>query len=262
MVRRTRLGGTGLDSNTQAVREEPSPPMLKTVLSKLRDPEVFPEIEVLREILDETAIYRDLEVGRGGALRNAQSAGFYAGRLIESAANIGQVVEEISLYTDLRERVLSGLREAYPRVLDVRAKTEGNAIGIYLIEEGLKEPLPLSRVSDGTLKYLLLLLILFHPRPPKVVCLEEPESGLHPDVVHKLADLLVEASQRMQLIVTTHSDGLVNALTDHVESVVVCEHDGKGTRMERLERQKLKGWLENYSLGELWSRGHIGGNRW
>ena len=55
---------------------------------------------------------------------------------------------------------------------------------------------------------------------------------------------------------------LVNALTDHVESVVVCEHDGKGTRMERLERQKLKGWLENYSLGELWSRGHIGGNRW
>ncbi len=89
--------------------------------------------------------------------------------------------------------------------------------------------------------------------------MEEPELGLHPDAVYLLADLLAEASSRMQIVVTTHSDALLSALTDHADSVLVCEHLG-GTVMERLESEKLQYWLDRYRLGELWLSGKLGGN--
>ena len=97
---------------------------------------------------------------------------------------------------------------------------------------------------------------------PPLVCIEEPELGLHPDVLPALADLLKEASQRTQLIVTTHSDELVDALTDTPDAVVVAERGESGTTLTRLSADKLKPWLEKYRLGQLWTRGEIGGTRW
>ena len=73
---------------------------------------------------------------------------------------------------------------------------------------------------------------------------------------------MVETSQRAQLIVTTHSDILISALSEVPEAVVVCEHDEDGTHFRRLEKENLKEWLEEYSLGELWLKGEIGGTRW
>jgi predicted ATPase len=94
------------------------------------------------------------------------------------------------------------------------------------------------------------------------LCIEEPELGLHPDILATVAELLVEASQRTQLVVTTHSDALVSALTETPEAVLVCEHDDAGTHLRLLEAERLKKWLERYSLGELWQMGEIGGTRW
>ena len=113
------------------------------------------------------------------------------------------------------------------------------------------------------MRYLCLLAILCDPDPPALVGIEEPELGLHPDMLPKLADLLVGASERTQLIVTTHSDILVDAMTERPESVVVVEkHDGK-TEAKRLDATKqLQDWLGKYRLGQLWTRGEIGGTRW
>lgn len=73
----------------------------------------------------------------------------------------------------------------------------------------------------------------------------------------------MEASERMQLIVTTHSDILVDAMTEHPESVVVVEKHEHRTRMERLvEDGQLQEMLNKYRLGQLWMRGDIGGTRW
>ena len=82
-----------------------------------------------------------------------------------------------------------------------------------------------------------------------------------PDVLPKLADHLVAASQRTQLIVTTHSDVLVDAMSDQPESVVVCEKQHGATTMTRLEAGELQVWLQKYRLGELWIRGELGGTR-
>ena len=121
----------------------------------------------------------------------------------------------------------------------------------------------MTRLSDGTLHFICLLTILCHPNPPSLVCIEEPELGLHPDVIPEVAETLIEASKRTQLIVTTHSDMLVSALTEVPDAVLICEKEfDNGTQIRRLDAKRLKKWLKDYSLGELWTMGELGGNRW
>jgi len=147
-------------------------------------------------------------------------------------------------------------------VEDITTKIQGGTVQVFLHEKGLNSPVPATRLSDGTLRYLCLLTILCHPEPPPLVCIEEPELGLHPDILPSLGELLIEASERTQLIVTTHSDTLVSALSDVPEAVLVCEQEESGSALRRLERGTLAEWLEKYSLGELWRKGEIGGTRW
>ena len=92
--------------------------------------------------------------------------------------------------------------------------------------------------------------------------MEAPELGLHPDLLPTLSDLMLDASKRSQLVVTTHSDILVDTLIDQPESVVICEkHDGE-TEMRRLNKADLSKQLDDYGLGDLWTSGELGGNRW
>jgi predicted ATPase len=154
----------------------------------------------------------------------------------------------------------SQLKDLYDGITDFETFGEGGSVQVFLSEGDFS--IPATRVSNGTLRYLCLLAILCDPTPPPLICIEEPELGLHPDILPKLADLLVAASERTQLIVTTHSDILVDALTERPEAVVVCEkHDGQ-TQMRRLDKKDLAAWLEEYRLGQLWLKGKLGGTRW
>ncbi len=145
-------------------------------------------------------------------------------------------------------------------VEELNVRVYAGAVQIFVREKSMVQPLPATRLSDGTLHYLFLMALLLDPNPPLLLCLEEPEIGLHPDILPAVAEMLVEASQRTQLIVTTHSDALISALPP--EAVLVCERDASGSRLRRLDPGKLKNWLKEYALGDLWRMGEIGGNRW
>ena len=152
------------------------------------------------------------------------------------------------------------VRDLYDGLSDFEVIVEGGNVQVFFTEGDFS--IPATRLSDGTLRYLCLLAILCDPEPPPLICIEEPELGLHPDILPKLADLLVAASERTQIIVTTHSDILVDAMTDHPEDIVVCEkHDGR-SEMHRLKKEGLVTWLDKYRLGQLWTTGQIGGTRW
>lgn len=94
------------------------------------------------------------------------------------------------------------------------------------------------RCGDWTEKRLDFL-----PDPPSLVVIEEPELGLHPDVIHVLAGLMQRASKRMQLIVTTHSRQLIDALGEEPETVVVCEKENGESQFRRLDGERMKEWL-------------------
>jgi predicted ATPase len=214
----------------------------------------------LRGAFSGIRIYREWDVGEGSHLRNPQPADLDEAFLYESGQNLPSVINDLDNRPRALEPLVARLQRFYEAVERLTTRASANTLLLMIQERGLKEAIPATRLSDGTLRYLCLLAILCHPEPPPLICIEEPELGLHPDVLHSVAELLVEASQRTQLIVTTHSDLLVSALSEVPEAVVVCERTDEGTELRRLEPDKLKDWLERYSLGELWTMGELGGN--
>jgi predicted ATPase len=137
---------------------------------------------------------------------------------------------------------------------DYEISINGSAVQIFFSERGLGRPIPATRVASGTLRYLSLLAILFNPNPSSLICLEDPEVGLDPGVMPQFAELLKEVSQKRQIIVTTHSEILIDSLADTPESVLICEKGSKGTRLSRLGAEDLKSWLDSYHYGELSQR--------
>ena len=81
-------------------------------------------------------------------------------------------------------------------------------------QHGLLRPLGADELSDGTLRYLLLVAALLTPRPPELMVLNEPETSLHPDVLPALARLMLRVAERSQIIVVTHSRPLIAALNE------------------------------------------------
>lgn len=230
----------------------------RSVLSQVKDPDRYPILAYLTEKYGAIRLYREWTFGRYTPPRQPQKADLPTQYLLERCENLPLVLN--SLRPHHGQAIIEALKCLYPEIDDFHVEIEGGWVQLYL-EEGPFH-IPATRLSDGTLRYLCLLAILCHPSPPPLVCIEEPELGLHPDVLPHLARLMISASERCQLIVTTHSDILVDALTETPESVIVCEkRDGK-TEMRRLNRQNLAAWLNEYRLGELWLKGEIGGTRW
>ncbi len=229
----------------------------ESVLSKLKLPSQYPDIAYLAIMLEQIKIYKHWDTERNSSLRRPQSVDLPDDFLLEDASNLGLVLNDLHLKR-ANKKIVNNLKEFYNEVEDYSTKIQGGTVQIFIHEEGLSQPIPATRLSDGTLRYLCLLTILCHPSPPPLICIEEPELGLHPDVLHTVAKLLIEASQRTQLIVTTHSDILVDALSETPEAILVCERDIDGTHFRRLDRDVLKEWLEKYTLGELWRMGEIG----
>ena len=206
-------------------------------------------------------IYSSWEIGREASFRRPQTTDLRGDRLEENYSNLGIYLNQIAKTPDKKRSIIEGLRDLYEGFTDYDVVVSDSSIQIYFTEDSQRS-IPATRLSDGTLRYLCLLAILYNPNPPPIVCIEEPELGLHPDIVAGLAKHLRAASEHMQLIVTTHSDILIDALSDTPESVVVFENHKGATQMNRLDVDELRAWLEDYRLGELWTSGQIGGNRW
>jgi predicted ATPase len=206
--------------------------------------------------------FTDLPTNRKSELRKPQLPDAPNDFLEDGGSNLALVLNDLEHRGDAKDKIVENLRKFNPRIKDYSIRILGGTVQLFIREEGLEKPISAMRLSDGTLRYLCLLAILCHPEPPPLICIEEPETGLHPDILPTIAELMIEASKRTQLIVTTHSDILVSAFSEIPEAVLVCEKDEDGTHFTRLEADKLKVWLDEYSLGETWLRGGIGGTRW
>ena len=234
----------------------------QSILAQRRDPFTFPELKFLASLFENVRFYREFQLGHDSPLRRPQQADLPQDYLLEDGSNLAVVLSFQLNQPRFKEWLLCNLQDFYPAVKDILVVVIGGTVQIFFREEGLNQNVPATRLSDGTLRYLCLLVALSNPVPPPVICIEEPETGLHPDVIPKLAKLLVEASKRSQIIVTTHSDILVDALSETPEAVVICEKVDGATQLRRLDPAELKVWLDDYRLGELWTRGDLGGNVW
>lgn len=232
-----------------------------SILAQMREPELYPELAHLADNYSKFRVYREWAFGRSAIFRTPQPADMRSRPLEEDFSNLGLFLNYLRGIPKAKAAILKGLKELYSDIDDFDVRIEGGTVQVFFTEGDYV--IPATRLSDGTLRFLCLLAILCDPNPPPLICIEEPELGLHPDILPKLAELLIESAKATQLIVTTHSDALVDALTDIPESVVVCERHEHRSVLKRLSGSDLEHWLAEYkSLGALWMKGHLGGTRW
>ncbi|TFF37473.1 AAA family ATPase [Mucilaginibacter psychrotolerans] len=114
-----------------------------------------------------------------------------------------------------------------------------------------------NHLSDGTLRFICLATLLMQPSPPKTIIIDEPELGLHPVAISKLASLIRKASEEVQIIVSSQSVYLVDYFEP--EDILIADREEKETVFNRLNKVELNSWLQDYSLGEVWEKNIIGG---
>ena len=232
----------------------------QSVLSQIRDPALYPELTWLGRQFGNIQMLRDWTFGRYTAPRQAQPADLPEDRPLPDYRNLVLILDKIEHDDQMFQKFNGLLKRFFPRLERISTKVSSGMMQFYLHEAGLRSPVPATRLSDGTIRFIALLATLLTPSPPPLICIDEPELGLHPDAVSLVADLMVEASQRTQLIVATHSDALLSALNGKPDSVVACERVGVGTTLRRLDSSLLADLLDAYPLGDLWRMGELGAN--
>ncbi len=120
-------------------------------------------------------------------------------------------------------------------------------------------PFKAHMLSDGSLRFICLATLLLQPIGllPSTILIDEPELGLHPYAISVLADILKQVAEQRQLIVSTQSVELINELSP--EDVIVVDQENGASTFRRFTHDELSGWLEQYSMGEIWKRNVIGG---
>ncbi|MCH7400415.1 AAA family ATPase [Belliella kenyensis] len=124
-------------------------------------------------------------------------------------------------------------------------------------KEHPEHPFYARHFSDGTLRFIALTTLFLQPNLPKTIIIDEPELGLHPFAISKLAGMIKKASVHSQIIIATQSVNLVNEFS--ADDIIVANRENNQTVFKRQSEESLKNWLEEYSIGELWEKNVIGG---
>ena len=121
------------------------------------------------------------------------------------------------------------------------------------------EPFSANQLSDGTARFICMVTLLLQPKTlrPKTIILDEPELGLHPAALEVLADIVKTTAKENQVICSTQSITFANQFD--AEDFIVVDQKNGASSFKRVEEEELKDWLEDYSMGDIWSKNIIGG---
>ncbi|HEY0331404.1 MAG TPA: AAA family ATPase [Rhodopseudomonas sp.] len=173
------------------------------------DPHDAIELLILRERMKQWRFYDQLRTDREAPSRRPQ-IGTYTPVLAGDGSDLAAAIQTIIEIGDPAE-LDATVADAFPNARLAVAERDGY-FELQMKQHGLLRPLKAAELSDGTLRYLLLVAALLSPRPPELMVLNEPESSLHPDLLIPLARLIAAAGKRSQVIVVTHAAELVAAL--------------------------------------------------
>lgn len=191
-----------------------------SLMTHSADPVDGLELLLLRERMRQWRFYDGLRTDRDAPARRPQ-VGTFTPVLASDGSDIGAALQTILEIGDA-----AALHDAVADAFDGATLDIGERFEVEMQQHGLLRQLSASELSDGTLRYILLIAALLSPRPPEIMILNEPEASLHPDLLAPLARLLVKAAERCQIIVVSHAPQLVAAL-----------RRGSGSQLIMLEKQ-------------------------
>jgi predicted ATPase len=182
-----------------------------SMMTELVDPRGAPEIITLREEIRAWRFYDHFRTDADAPARQPQ-LGCYTPVLSGDSHDLAAALLTIEQIGD-EEALQQAVADAFSGA-SLSIASEGNRLVVQMHQPGLLRPLSAAELSDGTLRYLLLIAALLSPRPPQLLVLNEPETSLHPDLLPALGRLITQAARQTQLIVVTHANRLLSALED------------------------------------------------
>lgn len=131
-----------------------------------------------------------------------------------------------------------------------------NYIGLNWREKNLDSFFSVIHFSDGTLRFIALATLLLQPNPPKIILIDEPELGLHPVAINKLAGLIKMVSLKSQVIISTQSVNFIDNFSP--ENIITTDRKNNQSCFQRQNKENLAEWLQEYSMGDIWNKNVIG----
>ena len=182
-------------------------------------------------------------------------------RLSKTGDNLANVIQYLSeQHPERLDHIFTVLRQRVPRIESVLAETMPDGRLLLQIKDApFSHPVLARFASDGTLKMLAYLVLLHDPEPPPFIGIEEPENFLHPRLLSELAEECRAASERTQLLVTTHSPFFLNALQPEEVRVLWRDERGYTQSQHVADLPQVHSFLEHGGLlGDLWMEGYFG----
>jgi len=232
-----------------------------SMLSQLKDSDRYAQISTLRKAIADMSIYTYFNTTETSPIRKP-AAPTTATKLISDGSNLPQLLNWINInYKKDYKNIKNSLNSINPNITDINFHPIGTNIELLLEEENLNSAVHVAHVSDGTLRFLCLLAIIHNPKRGKFVCIDEPEVGLHPDMISEIMEAMEEISDKTQFVITTHSELILNQTT--IDNVIVCEKDeNNASYIKTFRTEEYKKWATEYATGNLWRSGDLGGNRY
>lgn len=227
--------------------------------SQIRDNKTW-RAGYLQEFLESFTVYHFHDTSRTSAMRQACDVGDNR-YLRHDASNLPAFLYRVQ-QTEPRvfaliEQTIRSIAPYFKRFSLAPSPLAPNQMSLVWEEQDSDMYLDAQSLSDGTLRFIALTTLLLQPTPPKTIVIDEPELGLHPAAIEKLAALVRVASYKAQVIIATQSSSFVSCFEP--EDIVVVERKEGSTAFVRPDKERLASWLEEYSLGELWEKNLIGG---
>lgn len=232
-----------------------------SMLSQLKDSDRYPQISTLRKAIADISIYTYFNTTETSPIRKP-AAPLTATKLVPDGSNLPQLLNWINInFKKDYKKIKNSLNTINPSITDINFHPISTNIELLLEEENLNSAVHVAHVSDGTLRFLCLLAIIHNPRRGKFVCIDEPEVGLHPDMICEIMEAIENASDKTQFVISTHSELVLDQTT--IDNVIVCEKDtNNATSIKTFRTEEYKEWASEYATGNLWRSGDLGGNRY
>ena len=230
-------------------------------LSQINDPDRYFMQSTIRKAIRETVVYNYFDTTTRSSIRKPMLSTSEK-RLLPDGSNLSQILNTINIgFKKDFKKIRQILNDVNSNFKDIDFHFIGGNIELMLEEESLNKSIHVTHISDGTLRFLCLLAIFFNPDRGKFICIDEPEMGLHPDMILNITNALKEASDETQFIIATHSENIVNNF--ELENIRVLEKNANNeTIVNSFTEEDFEGWYEEYFPGRMWRKGDLGGNRW
>jgi predicted ATPase len=233
------------------------------VLRQISDPDHFYPIYNFKKAIELITIYDYFDSTFESPIRQL-SPYFSEERLLPDGRNLSFLLNHLNASsTSAYDQIIQALTNVNPhfRSLVFSTPTAGKTL-LSLKEKNLEKTITIEHISDGTLRFLLLSSIFYNPNRGSVICLDEPEIGLHPDMINAIGKgIQYAANSGSQMIVATHSPLLMNEFM--LEDLRIFEKDKTNqTVVNTKSEEDFKGWEGEFLVGQMWLRGQVGGVRW